>query len=91
MKQQLLAEKIERFFVDVMLYGAKIIGGASLREKIERELLWLYGHYLGPYPIFWSGTMQKGKPHRGFEKWLHRRKNKKLRLLWERFKREVKD
>lgn len=87
MKLQLLIEKMERLLADVLLYGVKTLGGSSLRNKVESELLWLYNHYLGPYPLFWSGTMQKRKPHIGFERWLYRPENKELRKLWKHFKK----
>lgn len=83
---QLLIEKAERFIADVVLYGAKIAGGIPARNAVEKKLLWRYGHYLGPYPLFWSGTMQRGQPHQGFEQWLRRLENRRLRKAWEKFK-----
>jgi len=83
---QLQKAHVSRFVGDVMLYAAKMIGGASRRDQLERKLLWLYGHYLGPYPLFWSGTMHKGKIHLNWEKWLQTGGDKRLKKAWQSVK-----
>ncbi|MCF7729077.1 MAG: hypothetical protein K9M81_01775 [Chthoniobacterales bacterium] len=86
MKFEIIKEAIERFGVDVMLYLAKKGGGVSARLELEKKELWRYGHYLGPYPIFWSGLMQQGRPHQGFEKWLSSCGNRELQEEWKKLK-----
>jgi hypothetical protein len=49
------------FVADGALFVARRVGGADLRAKWERKLLWLYCYYRGPYPLFWSGVMRQGK------------------------------
>ena len=83
MKWQLRNARASRFVADVMLYGAKILGGSAKRDQLERQLLWLYGHYAGPYPLFWSGTMQKGKRHLGWERWLRYMGDQELKKSWQ--------
>lgn len=82
MKRQIIREAIERFVIDLLLFCAKKIGGRLTRQELEKKLLWRYGHYLGPYPLFWSGLMQKGEPHEGFEKWLHIFGSKEFQRDW---------
>ncbi len=42
---------------------AKTLGGENLLSKSDSQAK-LYTNYLnGPYPMFWSGFMQKGKVH----------------------------
>lgn len=82
MKLQIVTEAMERFVLDVMLYVVKKRGGMARRQQLEKKLLWRYGHYLGPYPLFWSGLMQKGKPHEGWEQWLHHSGDQKLKEQW---------
>ena len=69
-RRAILFEAIHRFLVDVGLFTAKRLGGKALRDAWERRWLWAFGHYAGPYPIFWSGCMRQGKPQGDFEKWL---------------------
>ena len=80
---QLQRSHLSRFVGDVMLYGAKKIGGSLRRDQLERKLLWLYGHYLGPYPLYWSGTMHKGKVHSGWERWLQSGGDRSLKKSWQ--------
>ena len=49
-----------RFFLRVGL-------GPAAREEFDREGLWLYHWYLGPYPVFWSGAVRAGKPSPEFQ------------------------
>lgn len=44
-------------------FSARIVGGAGLQERIDQTAR-LYTDYLnGPYPMFWSGLMQRGAVH----------------------------
>ena len=67
---------------DTELFASKLAGGKAVRDSAELRRLWMFGHYLGPYPIFWSGCMRQGKPHGDFEKWLARFGPRELRSSW---------
>ena len=75
-------EALVRFAVDVELFVAKASGGKDARDAAELRRLWLFGHYLGPYPVYWSGCMRQGKPHLDYERWLERFGPGELRLSW---------
>jgi len=77
-------EAVHRFLADVGLFGAKALGGKSLRDACERRWLWAFGHYAGPYPIFWSGCMRQGRPQADFEKWLRVSGSKDLLSSWNK-------
>jgi len=78
----LALESALRLMADAELFAAKLAGGRASRDSAELRRLWLFGHYLGPYPIFWSGCMQQGKPHADFEKWLVRLGPRELKSAW---------
>jgi hypothetical protein len=89
MKSEIWRESVERFIVDVVLFKAKITSGSSARDMVGKKHFWRYCHYLGPYPLFWSGVMQQGKPHQGWERWLQRSGDLALQSSWEKLKRQV--
>lgn len=89
MQQEICCEKAARFIADVMLFKAKITGGFLRRELTQKKLFWRYGHYLGPYPLFWSGVMQQGKPNENWEQWLERSGDRELQSSWEEVKKQV--
>lgn len=91
MSLEILRESIERFITDVVLFKTKIINGSLARNEADKGLFWLYCHYLGPYPLFWSGVMQQGKPHQSWERWLKRSKDQELQASWKKVKEEVFD
>ena len=66
----LIMESLSRLVADVGFFAAKVTGGKPARDAAELRRLWMFGHYLGPYPVYWSGCMRQGKPHADFEKWL---------------------
>jgi len=84
----LAIESLLRFAADTELFAAKLSGGKTARDAAELRRLWMFGHYLGPYPIFWSGCMRQGKPHADFEKWLARLGPAELRSSWTTTKAE---
>lgn len=89
MKTQLCCEAVERFAADVMIFKAKITGGSMgnyERYLAQQKLLWRYGHYLGLYPLFWSGVMQQGKPNPDWERWLQRSGDRALQASWGELK-----
>lgn len=69
-RSSLAVEAASRFLADIRLFLSNLAGGQSARDAAELRVLWRFGHYQGPYPLFWSGTMRQGKPHADFEKWL---------------------
>ena len=89
MRSEIFYEMTERFVADVMLFKAKITGGLFARDLAQKKTFWRYGHYLGPYPLFWSGVMQQGKPHQDWEKWLQVSGDGPLQASWESVKEEV--
>ena len=89
MKAEMLCEITERFVADIMLFKAKLTGGLFARDLAQKKLLWHYGHYLGPYPLFWSGVMQQGKPNQDWERWLQRSNDLELKSSWSEVKQQV--
>ena len=81
---KLLREAIGRFFADCTLFLAKKRGGQVARDQEEVRLHWLYGHYQGPYPMYWSGCMRQGRINKDFEKWVRYHGNFLIRSDWER-------
>lgn len=84
MRFKLLTEAITRFFADCTLFVAKQRGGQVAREKEEVRLNWLYGHYQGPYPMFWSGCMRQGGINKDFEGWVRYQGTPRVQSDWER-------
>lgn len=69
-------KEIGLFFFDLWRFFLRVGIGAEAREAFDREGLWLYHWYLGPYPIFWSGAIRAGKPSPEFQtfyRWLAHR------------------
>lgn len=66
---------LERFFFDVLRYAIRILAGQPSRERFDARFLGVYHYYDGPYPMFWSGLMKKGRlnPDLLFYLKLHRR------------------
>jgi len=84
----LIFESALRLVADMELFAAKLTGGKASRDSAELRRLWMFGHYLGPYPIFWSGCMRQGNLHADFEKWLARFGPRELRESWGTAKAE---
>jgi len=55
---------------DVFRFGLRILAGQQCRETFDRDNLWLYHYYRGPYPILWSGAVRQGLPSRDFENFI---------------------
>ena len=51
---ELLAFDAVRFFI-------RITAGQSARDRFDAAYLGVYHFYEGPYPLFWSGLMKKGR------------------------------
>ena len=73
----------------VVTFKAKITGGLFARDLAQKKTLWRYGHYLGPYPLFWSGVMQQGKPNQNWERWLQGSNDLELKSSWSEVKQQV--
>ena len=80
----LVLESALRLMADTELFASKLAGGKAVRESAELRRLWMFGHYLGPYPIFWSGCMRQGKLHVDFEKWLAASGSSELVCSWNK-------
>ena len=80
----LLRNSVTRLAADAELFVAKHSGGKPARDAAELRRLWMFGHYLGPYPIYWSGCMRQGKPHADFEKWLAASASNELVCSWNK-------
>ena len=89
MRMEMLFESVERFAAGIMLFKAKITGGSLACDAAEKKLCWRYGHYLGPYPLFWSGVMQQGKPNQDWERWLQGSSDRELEVSWSQVKQEI--
>ena len=81
----LLREAWLRLEADVAMFLAKLIGGMPARTAVEQKTLWRFGHYAGPYPIYWSGCLRQGKVHADFDKWMSRFGCDDLRQDWDSF------
>lgn len=84
----LTVESLFRFAADAELFAAKLAGGKIARDSAELRRLWMFGHYLGPYPIYWSGCVRQGKPHTDFEKWLASLGSNELVSSWNKARQD---
>jgi hypothetical protein len=53
--------RVELFAFDVVRFGFRILGGQAARDRFDARFLGVYHFYDGPYPLFWSGVMKKGR------------------------------
>ena len=81
-----IQEAFLRALVDLKMFAAKCTGGLEARRCVELDWFWAFGHYAGPYPIYWSGCLRQGKPHADFEKWLRVFGPVEMRDSWKQFK-----
>lgn len=63
--------------VNFLLLVTRKVSGADAQEKLADYFIRETLFFDGPYPIYWSGVMQKGSLHQNFKLYLlfHRRKN----------------
>lgn len=85
-RDSMVADAVRRFLADCVLFLVRHTGGQVARDAMEIRLHWLYGHYQGPYPMFWSGCMRQGKVNKDFERWVRSHGNALIREDWERAK-----
>lgn len=74
---------------DIFRFFLRIAGGQHRRDLFDRDNLWLYHYYRGPYPILWSGTMRQGAPSRDFENFLLFTGRSALSREWNEVKRKL--
>ena len=72
----LLGFDIRRFFI-------RMTRGQAVRDAYDRDNLWAYHYYRGPYPILWSGALRAGRPSRDFENFLRCSRRHEMRCEWE--------
>lgn len=53
--------RIELFALDVLRFFVRTLFGQGARDRFDARYLGLYHFYDGPYPMFWSGLMKKGR------------------------------
>jgi hypothetical protein len=51
----------ELFLLDVLRFAIRIFSGQKARDRFDAHYLGPYHYYDGPYPLFWSGIMKKGR------------------------------
>jgi hypothetical protein len=54
-------QNLELFAFDVLRFFIRILAGQGARDRFDARYLGLYHYYDGPYPIFWSGLIKKGR------------------------------
>jgi len=52
-----------RRFTGLCSRGARIAGLRQPADDIDSHARFLYRYYRGPYPLYWSGFLQKGSSH----------------------------
>jgi hypothetical protein len=51
----------ELFAFDVLRFLIRVLIGQGARDRFDAQYLGVYHFYDGPYPLFWSGVMKKGR------------------------------
>jgi len=74
---------------DAFRFLLRITAGQERRDQFDRDNLWLYHYYRGPYPILWSGAMRQGAPSRDFDNFLRFTGRSALRREWNDVKRQL--
>jgi len=70
------------FGFDVWRFFIRILQGQAKRDAFDRDNLWLYHYYRGPYPILWSGAVRAGQPSRDFENFLRFSGRRRMLAEW---------
>jgi hypothetical protein len=74
---------------DMFRFVLRIVSGQERRDRFDRDNLWLYHYYRGPYPILWSGSMRQGAPSRDFENFLRFTGRSSLSQEWAETKKHL--
>ena len=53
--------RAELFAFDVLRFLLRVLAGQKARDRFDAQYLGVYHFYDGPYPLFWSGLMKKGR------------------------------
>ncbi len=53
--------RVLRVMTDLYRYGIRRLMGDLARDAVDGELMGVHHAYNGPYPLFWSGILRKGK------------------------------
>ena len=56
--------QLELFAFDVLRFLLRVLAGQKARDRFDARYLGVYHFYDGPYPLFWSGLMKKGRLNR---------------------------
>lgn len=76
------------FGFDVWRFFVRILLGQNRRDIFDRNNLWLYHYYRGPYPILWSGAVRAGKPSRDFDNFLRFTRRRTMAAEWHEVRRK---
>lgn len=87
----LLREAWMRLEADIAMFFAKLTGGPTARASVEQKNLWRFGHYAGPYPLYWSGCLRQGRIHADFEKWMLHFSDKNLKISFKKIQKIYND
>lgn len=70
-----LLRRVELSIFDAVRFFLRVVFGQAARDRFDARYLGPYHFYDGPYPMFWSGLMKKGRlnPDLLFFLKLHRR------------------
>lgn len=69
-------------FGNLLLWIVGTVLGKSIKTRLEQSMMPERLFFDGPYPLYWSGVMQKGRINKNLEKYLifHHRENE-LRII----------
>lgn len=67
---RILVRRSMYFLLNFLLLVAKKIFGVAAQENLINYVIPETLFYDGPYPLYWSGAMQKGRLHKNFERYL---------------------
>lgn len=68
--------QVELFAFDGLRFLLRVFAGQKARDRFDARYLGVYHFYDGPYPLFWSGVMKKGRLNEDlvfFLRWRRRR------------------
>lgn len=73
---------------DVLRLAARAAGGMPLLRRLDAALMCEYFFHDGPYPLYWSGVMRKGKLNEDLRRFLRRRRRE---AEWAEYQEAVAD
>lgn len=69
-KARMYLHMLELFACDTIHYLSRNLLGHNAWEKTYTTLGYMYNYYDGPYPVFWSGILKKGKINSELKKFM---------------------